>query len=171
MKITCKTIYDRKAFSAMSLVLRRTLRRRFDRLVNLYFWVVAALLVVSMWLSLDRTPLFIGNSAALLLLLAVWLKQDAINAFFAGRKLIPGAKECRTDFYPDRYEAVFSGIVTRWSYDRVLVLAETRDHIVLVLGKNHAQAYPKAGLTGGTAEEMLRFLEQRTGKTTQKIGR
>ena len=171
MKITCKTIYDIKTLSAMSLVLRKTLRRRFNRLVSLYLWAVAGLILVSIWLSLEDPLLLAWNVAAFLLLMAVQFKQDALNAFFARRKQIPGAKECHTDFYPDCYEAVLPGVTTQWNYDRILVLAETRDYIVLVLGKNHAQAYPKSGLTGSTAEEFLRFLEQKTGKTTKKFGR
>ena len=56
MEITCKTNYDRKTLAAMSLAARKTLRRRFDRLVRIYLWVVVALMAVSLWLSLDEPP-------------------------------------------------------------------------------------------------------------------
>ena len=49
MEITCKTNYDRKTLAAMSLAARKTLRRRFSRLVPIYSWAVMALLVQKGW--------------------------------------------------------------------------------------------------------------------------
>ena len=171
MKITCRTVYDFRTLSAMSLVMRKTIRRRFNRLVSIYLWAVAALLAVSIWLSLDKPLRVVWYGAALILLLAVQLRQDAVNAFFARRRLIPGTRESRTVFYPDCYEVAFPGAATRWEYGKPLLLAETRDYFVLVLGEHHAQAFPKNGLEGGGADEFRSLLERATGKCIQTIGR
>src|SRR5699024_12653346 len=50
------TLFRSKTLAAMSLAARKTLRRRFDRLVRIYLWVVVALMAVSLWLSLDEPP-------------------------------------------------------------------------------------------------------------------
>ena len=108
--------------------------------------------------------------AVILLLLLVQLKEDALNAFFARRWAMPRLEDCDTCFYSDYYETRFPGSVTQWQYDRILHLAETSRYIILILGKNHAQACGKADLAGGSVEAFRSFLEQKTGKETQYIG-
>ena len=41
-------------------------------------------------------------------------------------------------------------------------MAELPDCFILILGENHAQAYDKARLKGGSPEEFARFLEEKT---------
>ena len=109
MGITCKTNYDRKTLAAMSLAARKTLRRRFDRLVRIYLWVVVALMAVSLWLSLDEPPSAALYAVFIALLVVIQLRQDAINAFFAHRRQVPGCEVSRTVFYPDCYVVTFLG--------------------------------------------------------------
>lgn len=171
MEITCKTDYDRKALAAMSLAARKTLRRRFSRLVSIYSWAVVALLAVSLWLSLDE-PLSAALHAALIaLLVAIQLRQDAFNAFFARRRRIPGTEVSRTVFYPDCFVVTFPGTEARWQYDKILLPAETRDHFVLLLGKANAHAVPKAALEDISLDEFRTFLAEKTGKPVRKVGR
>ena len=151
MEFTCNTCYDRKALTAMSRAVRKTIRKKSSRLLHIYSWV-----------ALD--------SAVILLLLLVQLKEDALNAFFARRQAMPRLEDCDTCFYSDYYETRFPGSVTQWQYDRILHLAETSRYIILILGKNHAQACGKADLAGGSVEAFRSFLEQKTGKETQYIG-
>ena len=171
MNIRCKTVYNLKTFAAMSLVMRKTLRRRFSRLVSAYVWVILGLTLLSILVSLDDPWMVAWESCVFLTLLAIQIKQDAFNAFFSRRRLLPGSEESCTAFYPDGYEVWITGAATQWRYDKILVLAETREYIVLVLGKHHAQACPKAGVEGASLDIFRSFLEQKTGKTIQKIGR
>ena len=107
MEITCKTNYDRKTLAAMSLAARKTLRRRFDRLVRIYLWVVVALMAVSLWLSLDEPPSAALYAVFIALLVVIQLRQDAINAFFAHRRQVPGCEVSLTVFHPDCYVVTF----------------------------------------------------------------
>ena len=171
MEITCKTNYDRKALAAMSLAACKTLRRRFSRLVSIYSWAVMALLAVSIFLSLDA-PLNAALYAVLLVLLAaIQLRQDAINAFFAYRRQVPGCEVSRTVFYPDCYVVTFLGAEAKWQYDKILLPLETRDYFILLLGKANAHALPKAGLEGAAPEQFRAFLAEKTGKPVQRVRR
>ena len=98
------------------------------------------------------------------------IKEDAVNAFFATRKQLPGTDTCTTVFYPDHYETCIAGACTQWQYSRVLALAESKDYFVFILGRNHAQAYDKRKLAGGSADVFRRFIEEKTCKTVQNIG-
>lgn len=51
------------------------------------------------------------------------------------------------------------------------MLGETADSFVFLFRMSHAQIYDKGTITGGTAEEFRVFLEERTGKKVQSIGR
>ena len=171
MEITCKTNYDRKALAAMSLAARKTLRRRFSRLVSIYSWAVMALLAVSIFLSLDA-PFNAALYAVLLVLLAaIQLRQDAINAFFAYRRQVPGCEVSRTVFHPDCYVVTFLGAEAKWQYDKILLPLETRDYFILLLGKANAHALPKAGLEGAAPEQFRAFLAEKTGKPVQRVRR
>ena len=55
-------------------------------------------------------------------------------------------------------------------YDRILALAETGTHLVFVMGKDHALAFEKAALEGGSLPEFRRFLEEQSGQNIQNIG-
>ena len=171
MEITCKTNYDRKTLAAMSLAARKTLRRRFDRLGRIYLWVVVALMAVSLWLSLDEPPSAALYAVFIALLVVIQLRQDAINAFFAHRRQVPGCEVSRTVFYPDCYVVTFLGAEAKWQYDKILLPLETRDYFILLLGKANAHALPKAGLEGAAPEQFRAFLAEKTGKPVQRVRR
>lgn len=169
MEFTCKTIYDQKSLTVLSRALRMTIRRKNSRRTRTIAWVAIAIELECLLMSLRIPWLAAGNGlVALLLLLLLW-KEDAFNAFFARRKIVPWARECVSVFYPECYEARIAGVVTQWQYSRVLLLAESDKYFILILGKDYAQAYDKKRLSGGTEESFRRFLEEKTGKAIQKI--
>ena len=170
MEIICSTTYDRRALSALARALRKTVRRTRSRLLRVWCWVLLVLSLLSAWVSWGEWGTVALNGAVAVLMLAVLLGEDAINAFFARRWAMPRLEDCDTCFYSDYYETRFPGSVTQWQYDRILHLAETSRYIILILGKNHAQACGKADLAGGSVEAFRSFLEQKTGKETQYIG-
>ena len=97
------------------------------------------------------------------------LFEDKLNGRIALGRMLPGTEEARAVFEEDGYTTTTAAAESRWGYDRVDAVAETKDFFVLVFGVNHAQVYAKAGLTGGTAEEFRELLAEKTGKPVEKL--
>ena len=109
------------------------------------------------------------NGAVAVLMLAVLLGEDAINAFFARRNALPGMEVCTVRFLEEHYETQIAGAATQWQYSKLLRLAENDRYLVLILGKNHGQLCDKEELTGAAPEELRAFLEQKTGLTVERF--
>ena len=75
-----------------------------------------------------------------------------------------------TTFYPDYYLVKTTAAESKWQYDKIFALAETRDYILLVMGMNHAMAIEKAAVEGGSVPEFCRFIEEKSGRRIQNIG-
>lgn len=171
MEIQVKTVYDQRALTAMARGLRKTVRRKRSRRSRAVGWVLIALALLfgvgdlileqggKMWLDL----------AVAAVLLAVLLTEDRLNGFFAGRKVLPGSREVETVFTEQDYVAAVRNAQTRWSYASIRAVAEGKDYIVLALSDRHAQVYDKRGISGGTAEELLALLRDKTGVTVTKM--
>ena len=170
MKFTCHTTYSQKALTAMARAVRKTVRARTSRRVRLYAWGMIGLLLVSLWLTWGHLWQTAVNCAVLAGLLLVSWKEDAINGFFAKRRALPGTESADTTFYPDYYLVKTAAAESIWQYDKILALAETRDYILFVMGKNHAMAIEKAALTGGSLLEFRQFLEEMCGQKILNIG-
>lgn len=170
MEFTCHTTYDQTALTAMARAVRKTVRAERSRIVRYYGWIVLGLLAVALWLSWG-TPWRMALSCVVIaaLLLVHW-KEDAINGYVAKRKALPGTDAAATIFYPDQFLVKTAAAETRWQYDKILALAETREYIVLVMGMNHAMAIEKTALEGGSILEFCRFLEEKSGHKIQNIG-
>ena len=54
-------------------------------------------------------------------------------------------------------------------YSNIVALAQTEGYFVFVFGKNHGQVYDKAGISGGTAEQFRRFIEDKTGQVFESV--
>ena len=105
----------------------------------------------------------VGEAAVIAALPLINWKEDALNGFFAKRKTLPGTDSTDTAFYSDHYLVKTAAAESKWQYDRILALAETRDYLVFVMGKNHALAMEKAALEGGSISEFCRFIEESPG--------
>ena len=150
MEFTCHTKYDQKALTAMARAVRKTVRAKRSRMVRI--WQTAA------------------DCAVIVALLVIGWKEDAINGYFARRRALPGTDAADTAFYPDHFLVKTAAAESRWQYDRILALAETGTHLVFVMGKDHALAFEKAALEGGSLPEFRRFLEEQSGQNIQNIG-
>lgn len=170
MEFICQTTYDQKALTAISRALRKTIRAKNSRRMRILSWIAVVMELVCLVLSLRLPWLAACNGLALILLLLLLWKEDAVNAFFAWKKQLPGTERRRAVFQADGYTFRISGAVTRYPYSRVLMLAEDAAYVILILGKNHAQAFDKRNLSGGSAEDFRRFLEEKTGKAVQRVG-
>ena len=150
--------------------MRKTIRAKRSRWVRLYAWIIIGLLLVSLVLTWGKVWPTVTNSVALVGVLLVNWKEDAINGFFAKRKALPGTDAADTTFYPDYYLVKTPAAESKWQYDKILALAETKDYLLLVMGKNHAMALEKANLEGGSLQEFCRFMEEKFGRKIQHIG-
>ena len=170
MEFTCHTTYDQKALTAMARVVRKTVRAKRSRMIRVWAWVIIGLLAVSLWLSWGNIWQTAANCAVIAALLLINWKEDALNAFFAKRKALPGTDCADTTFFPDCFLVKTAAAESKWQYDKILALAETRDHLLLVMGMNHAMALEKAALEGDSVPEFCRFIEEKSGRKIQSIG-
>ena len=171
MEFACKTVYDHKTLAAMSKALRRTMRKKTswcEWLLFLGLGVLALGTVMDASQSIWRRGIYL--TVVVLVLFLQW-KGDYLNAFFAKRKALPGTDVCRARFYPEFYETEIAGVQTQWQYTKVQALVETKDYIILILGKNQAQAYDKSGLEGRSVREFCGFLSRKTGLHVQTFPR
>lgn len=171
MELTCTTVYSRKALADMGKALRKTTRKKSNRWNRVLGWILMAVCLMGALDPQMTLWIRVTDGIAVALLLAVLFGEDMIGAFFSKRRAMPGMEEGCFTFLPDCYESQITGAVTQWQYETIQALAETRDYLVLVLGKNHAQACDKKAVQGGTAEELGRYLEEKTGKKIQQVGR
>lgn len=173
MEYCFETVYDQQTLTAMARALRKIKRRKHS-----IFMRVLGLLVVVMGLYLS-TPLggkefsFSARSlvsyAALLIILITLIWEDAINGYFARKRMLPGTAEADSVFTDEEYTTKTKAGVTHWNYQRIDSLAESRWFFIFIFNENHAQVYDKEYLTGGTEEEFRKFIEEKTGKKFKKI--
>ena len=155
----------------MSKAIRKTTRKWVSILTRVFSWIIIVACLLSVLDGQQSLWVRGVDAGVIVMLLAVQFGEDTLSAIISKRRTIPGMEECTTVFHQDCYESRITGLTSQWQYSRILALVESGDYIVVILGKNHAQAFDKAGLEGGTAEQFRRFLEERTGKTIRKIGR
>ena len=170
MEFTCHTTYDQKTLTAMARAVRRTVRAKRNRMVRAWAWVIIGLLAVSLWASWGNVWQTAADCIVIAALLVIRWKEDALNAYFAKRKALPGTSAADTTFYPDHYLVKTAAAESKWQYDKILALAETGAYLVLVMGRNHALAMEKATLEGGSLPEFRRFLEEKSGRKIHNIG-
>ncbi len=170
MKFVCHTTYNQKTLTAMARAVRKTVRARRNRMIRFYAWIIIVLLAVSLWLSWGNVWHTMVNCAVIAALLLTNWKEDSLNAFFAKRKALPGTELADTTFYPDYFLVKTAAAQSKWRYGQILALAQTRDYLVFVMGKNHAMAMEKAALEGGSLPEFCRFIEEKSGRKIQNVG-
>lgn len=170
MEFTCHTTYDQKALTAMARAVRKTVRAKRSRWIHLYAWIIIGLLLVSLWLSWRNIWQTVLHCMVIVALLLIRWKEDALDGYFAKRKALPGTNSADTAFYPDYYLVKTAAAESKWQYNKILALAETRDYLLFVMGMNHAMAIEKAALEGGSIPEFCRFLEKKSGQKIVNIG-
>ena len=170
MEFTCHTTYNQNALTAMARAVRKTVRSKQSRWIRLYARIIVVLLLVSLWLTWGNILQTVLHGAVIAALLLIDWKEDAINAYFAKRKALPGTTASDTTFFSDHFLVKTAAAESKWQYDKILTLAETGDYLVFVMGKNHALAMEKAALKGGSIPEFYRFIDEKSGRRVQNIG-
>lgn len=166
MEFACKTVYDHKTLAAMSKALRRTTRKKPPGVSGCSSRAGRP----GSGHSHGRIPeymasgdLFDGSGVSPVSAVEGGLPER----LFCQTKGSAGTDVCRAHFYPEFYETEIAGVQTQWQYTKVQALVETKDYIILILGKNQAQAYDKRGLEGRSVREFCGFLSRKTGLHVQ----
>ena len=176
MQYSFETVYDQKALTVMARCLRKTLRRVRSRRSHLFGWIVAALALLLSFTSGDggftvtAKAVFTWLVAAVIVLTLLF--EDRINGYFAKKRLLKGTERAVALFDSGNEESFSSETSvgrSEFAYGKILAVAETAEYFVFVFSENHAQIYAKSNLTGGTAEEFRRFIEERTNRPVTAV--
>ena len=170
MEFTCHTAYNQKALTAANRALRKTIRAERSLIVRHRGWWVIALAAVSFWLSWGTAWQMVLSCVVIFGLLLVNWKGDGIDAYFEKRWMFPNTDFADTQFCADHFLLKTATAESRWQYDKILVLAETGEYLVLVMEKDRTLAMEKATLAGGSLPEFRCFLEEKSGKKIRDIG-
>ena len=163
--------YDHHALKTMSRVLRKTMRRKWNVALRVFGWTAVSVYVLLNVLLLcwgDFDPDIVAL-LAIVLVLSVLLFEDDLNGWIASMNLLPGTREADTHFGAEEYVVTTQAAETRMRYENIGVVGETKDSFVFIIGKRHAQQFPKAGLAAGTPEQFRDFIAQKTGLSVRYV--
>lgn len=178
MEFHFTTVYDRGCLTAMAKALRKTVRCKHSRRTSVFGWVLVAFVIVVLWLPIvtgrrsadfgDWISLFAAAMVAFVL-----LREDSLNAFFAGKRMLPTSRNVEATFTETGYRNVTEAATTEWNFENVSLAAicDVGDYVVFALNKTLAQAYDKRSLSGGSVEEFYAFIERKTGIPVEKARR
>jgi len=168
-----ETTYDQKGLAAMARALRKTIRKKRSRRSHIFGWCMVALAVLLIaaqrmlgepWTFRDTLNCGVG-----VILMAILVTEDQVNAFFAKKKMLPGTSSAKSIFGEESYTSTTEAAATEFHYEAVRQACETADYFVLLFSRQHGQIYDKATLSGGTAEEFRTFITEKTGKPVAYI--
>lgn len=172
MKFTIQTNYTARRMVTMARVLRKTVRKKHSRRSHLFGWIIllcAGAVSVRHLIkgdAMDTSQLLVWIAFVLLLVTLLW--EDQINGYLAYKRMMAGTETNTTDFLPEQYVTTTAVGTTTWHYDKILLIAETKDAFVFVFDKRYAQIYDKQTLQGGDVEEFRKFLSRATQKDILK---
>ena len=170
--IRVKTVYDQKALTAMARGLRRTVRKKHNRVSRVIAGIIIALGLVSgiapALLEPKGSPQWLCLFVSILLLV-ILCTEDWVNGFFARKKNLPGATEVEAIFEEEGYTTVTQIGTTTWKYEAIRAVAESERYLVFVFSNRHAQIHDKMGITQGTSEELSALIREKTGLPMVKL--
>lgn len=173
MEYIFETTYNQKALTAMAKGVRKTARKKRNKRSHIFGWIV---IILALLLSLsgikdgfEITFNRIVTWLAALVILIVLLFEDRINGYVAKKRMLPGTEKSKATFAEDGFYSETEVGKSEWNYERILILAETKDYFIFVFSSSHAQVYDKNNISGGTCDEFRKFICERTGKTMTAI--
>ena len=169
MEITIKTQYDQKAMTALARGLRKTVRKKHSRRSNIFGWIVVVMAAILVLSAKEINGKVIFTGLAGLMIVLAFLFEDALNGMIAMKRGIPGLHSAVTTFREDGYHSKTEVGESDFPYAPIVAMAESKDYFLLLIGPSHGQVYDKRGFLSGTAEDFRRLLEEKTGKTFQKV--
>ena len=173
MGIQFETDYNMETLTAMAKGLRKTVRKKRSRRVHIFAAVVLILgLLTILATTAGGEPLGASGVVTLLAMLVVILVslfEDKLNAWFARKRLLPGAEHAVATFEEDGYVLATGVTESRFSYAQIVAVAETARYFVFALSSHHTQAYDKRTIRGGSVEDFRAFIAEKTGKPIANI--
>lgn len=171
MRFTFETHYNQKSLSVMAGCIRKTVRRSRSKRSHIAGWIVAVLGLLLSFSSGEEGFAITFNAIitwlAVLAILLALLFEDRINGYFARKRMLRGTEKAIATFDTENADMFLSETEigkTEFSYDKILVVAETNDYFVFLFSANHAQIYDKSSLMGGTISEFREFLQEKSKK-------
>lgn len=161
--------YDLASLTVLCRAARKTVRTlaRVLRAVCWCIFAVGTALCVLLVLLGGMPDLWM--CAVLAFMLALLLNEDRLNAWVALKQLLPGSAHSTTVFADDVYTVTTDTTVTEYRYENITGLCETEKYYLFFLGKKHGQCFDKRGFQQGDPDVFRVWLEERTGKTFQRI--
>ncbi|MBR6709196.1 MAG: YcxB family protein [Clostridia bacterium] len=173
MEFKFETSYSREAITIMAKAIRKTARKKRNRRSHFFGIIVIALaLLLTLPLGnkefvLDFKTIITWLVVAILVFTLIF--EDKINGYIAKKRMLPGLNKATVTFHADGYHSETEIGSSDFTYNTIILLAETAEYFVFVFSQNHAQIYDKKSITGGTVEEFREFIQQTTGKSIQNI--
>ena len=103
------------------------------------------------------------------MMIVIILRQDAINGFFARKRMLKGNGYSRLTLGEEGYTTSTENATTQCNYQALAAIGETEQNLVFILDKRYAQAWEKDSLEGGTMEQLRQFLTEKTGLPITRI--
>lgn len=170
MEFTFETQYNARTMSVMARALRKTVRQKHSRRSHLFGWGITAVALIL--LTSDGFELHLRavvTLAAVCAIVTALLFEDRINGYVACKRMLPGMEKAVSVFTQEGFTSTTGVGKTEWHYDKIALVAETKDFFVFIFSHSHAQLYDKNSLQGGTEEDFRGFLEEMTGKKIRSI--
>lgn len=168
MEFVFETTYNQKALTTMAKGVRKTARKKRNIRSHIVGYIVIALALLLIFIDAKDGFEFTANKIitmfAAVIMIIVLIFEDKINGYFARKRMLSGTEKSKTKFTEDGFFSETELGKSEWNYEKILMLAETKDYFIFIFSQNHAQVYDKNNLFGGTADEFREFICDRTGK-------
>lgn len=163
MDFVFRTEMNREALTAGACALRKTLRRRRNRILHLSLHCITFPI-----LGLGLFVFYLGDSSPLkyVIILALfeiyYFFQDSINGYLSKKMTLKGAERIEITFYEENYVAIMEAGTEIRPYTLIAALAEAPSYFILVLDRQHVVLLDKTSLEGGSIEAFRTFIENKT---------
>lgn len=173
MKFSFETVYDQKALTAMAKAVRKTVRKKRNRRSHIFGIIVLVLgLLLILAHIINKDPfsfqLLITILAVLAILIAL-IFEDQLNGYIAKKRMMPEMAKAEVRFFENGYESVTEVGETKFKYENIQALAESKRYFVFMFSKSHAQVYDKKSIDGGSVKKFRNFIEEKTGIKVKDI--
>ena len=173
MEFRFETNYDLKALTAMAKSLRKTVRKKHSRRSHLFGWIITVLALLLI-LPLGDKPFVLNfntviTGLAALVILFTLVFEDKINGYVAKKRMPVGTDKAVTVFTLEGYVSITELGRSEFSYEKIALLAETKDYFVFIIDASHAQVYEKNSVAGGTVQQFREFICDVTQKQFQAV--
>lgn len=168
MEFVFETVYNQKSLTAMAKAVNKTARKKRSKRSHTLGGILIVLAIFLSYLELKdgfniSFNLIVTWIAAFAMIFAL-LFEHSINGYFARKRMLSGTEKVKTIFTQEKYYSETEIGNTEWNYDKIYMLAETKDYFVFVFSTSHAQVYDKNNLTGGTVDDFRKFISEVTNK-------